>query len=269
MKKFLFWFLAVVITLASAVYQRMTGPTYPARAKATVEGQTYRVRLLRSAESTADAAIELKLPAPAEGYLEYTRYKSDDPWVREPLVRQGDKLVGSLPKQPAAGKLAYKVHLTTGGTDTVVGGAEPVVIRFKDPVPLPVLIVHVVVMFCGMLFATAAGLAALDKKKNPRHFVLWAAGLVFLGGFILGPLVQKYAFGIFWSGFPVGTDLTDNKTVIMFLFWIVALVAGRKGRPARLAVLAASVVTLVIYLIPHSLFGSELKYGKIKSGGNA
>jgi len=85
-----------------------------------------------------------------------------------------------------------------------------------------------------------------------------------VGQFILGPLVQKYAFGIFWSGFPLGTDLTDNKTVIMFFFWIVALAAGRKGRPARLAVLAASVVTLVIYLIPHSLFGSELKYGKMK-----
>jgi hypothetical protein len=262
MKKPLFWFLAVVITLASAVYQRMTGPTFPARVKAVVEGQTYRVRLPRSALSTANAAVEIKLPAPAEGYLEYTRYKSDEPWVREPFVRQGEKLVGFLPKQPAAGKLAYKVYLTTGGADTVISGEEPLVIRFKDPVPLPLLIIHVVVMFSGMLFATAAGLAALDKKKNPRRFVLWAAGLIFTGGFILGPLVQKYAFGILWSGFPFGTDLTDNKTLILFLFWIVALVAGRKGRPARLAVLAASVVTLAIYLIPHSLFGSELKYTK-------
>ncbi len=264
MKKPLFWCLAVVITVTSALYQRMTGPTYPVRVKAAVEGRTYRVRLPRSAVSTDNAAVELKLPAPAEGYLEYMRYKSDDPWVREPLVRQGEKLVGFLPKQPAAGKLAYRVHLTTGGADTVISGGEPLVIRFKDPVPLLLLIIHVLIMFSGMLFATAAGLASLDKKKNPRRFVLWAAGLIFIGGFILGPLVQKYAFGILWSGFPFGTDLTDNKTLILFLFWIVALVAGRKGKPARLAVLAASVVTLAIYLIPHSLFGSELKYTKMK-----
>jgi hypothetical protein len=263
-KKPLFWLLAVVITVASAFYQRMTGPTFPARVKATVEGLTYRARLPRSAVSTANAAVELKLPAPAEGYLEYMRYKSDDPWVREPLVRRDEKLVGFLPKQPAAGKLSYRVHLVSGGTDTVISGGEPLVIRFKDPVPLLLLVVHVLVMFTGMLFATAAGLAALDGKRNPRRFVLWAAGLVFVGGFVLGPLVQKYAFGILWSGFPLGTDLTDNKTLILFLFWIVALVAGRKGKPARLAVMAASVVTLVIYLIPHSLFGSELKYGKLK-----
>ncbi|MEN6312054.1 MAG: hypothetical protein ABFD80_11010, partial [Acidobacteriota bacterium] len=64
----------------------------------------------------------------------------------------------------------------------------------------------------------------------------------------------------FWSGFPFGTDLTDNKTAISFLFWIAALAAGRKGKPARAAVLAASVMTLAVFLVPHSLFGSELKY---------
>jgi hypothetical protein len=41
--------------------------------------------------------------------------------------------------------------------------------------------------------------------------------------------------------------------------WIAALVAGRKGRPARGWVVAASAVTLFINLIPHSLFGSEFK----------
>lgn len=263
MKKSLFWFLAVAMTLASAVYQRMTGPTYPAHGKVAIEGGTFRFRLPRSAESTADALIVLALPAPAEGYLEYKRYNSSDAWTREPLVRKDAELVGFLPKQPAAGKLIYKAHVMTGGKDLLVGGDAPYIIRFKNSVPIWLIIVHVLVMFSGMLFATAAGLAALDRKRNPRRFVIWAAALIFLGGFVLGPLVQKYAFGILWSGFPFGTDLTDNKTLVMLLFWVLALIAGRKGKPARAAVLAASVVTLVIYLIPHSLFGSEIDYTKM------
>ncbi|HVP91639.1 MAG TPA: hypothetical protein VMS75_10545 [Terriglobales bacterium] len=264
MRKGPFWTLAVLITLTSAVYQRMTGPSYPARVKTVVEGREMRFRLPRTADSAANAAVELRAPAPAEGYLEYTRYRANEPWTREPLARRGDTLVGYLPKQPSAGKLAYRVHLVSGGKDTEVGGDTPIIIRFKDRVPLGLLIVHVIVMFAGMLAAAAAGLAALDKKRDPRPFVLWAATLIFIGGFVLGPLVQKYAFGTFWSGFPAGTDLTDNKTAFMFLFWIVALAAGRKGRPARLAVVVASVVTLVIYLIPHSLFGSEIDYTKLK-----
>ena len=133
MKKFLFWFLAVIITLASAVYQKMTGPTYPVRGKVTVEGAAVKFKLPRSAESTADAMIALAFPAPTEGTLEYKRYNSDDPWTREPLVRKDAELVGSLPKQPAAGKLEYKVHVMTGGKDVRLGGEAPHIIRFKDP----------------------------------------------------------------------------------------------------------------------------------------
>jgi hypothetical protein len=264
MKKFLFWFLAVVITLGSAFYQRMTGPTHPLRGKAAVAGTEVRFRVPRSAETVRDAEVTFHAPAPLEGYLDYKRYNTEDSWTRVPLVREGEDLVGRLPKQPSAGKLAYKIFLTGGDLATAITGEEPVLIRFKDPVPIWLLIPHIFVMFAGMLFSTAAGLAALDKKKNPRRLALAAAILLIVGGFVLGPLVQKYAFGVLWSGFPFGMDLTDNKTVIMLLFWIAALVAGRKGKPARPFVLAASLVTLVIYLIPHSLLGSQLDYTKMQ-----
>jgi hypothetical protein len=46
---------------------------------------------------------------------------------------------------------------------------------------------------------------------------------------ILGPVVQKFAFGEYWTGFPFGTDLTDNKTLIAFIGWIIALVAVFKS----------------------------------------
>ncbi len=269
MKKGLFWFLAVVITLGSAVHQRMTGPTYPLRGRAVVDGTDVRYRLPRSAETVADAEVAVPAPAPIEGWIDWKRFPTADDWARIALVREGDRLVGRLPKQPAAGKLAYRVTLKAGGDPVAITGTEPVLMRYKDPVPLWVIIPHVLVMFMAMLFSTAAGLAALDKKRNPRRLVLWTVGLLFLGGFVLGPLMQKYAFGVAWAGFPLGMDLTDNKTLIAFLFWIAALVAGRKGRPARPFVLAASLVMLVIYLIPHSLLGSEFNYSKMGQGGSS
>ena len=264
MRKGLFWFLAVVITLGSAVYQRMTGPTYPLRGKAVVDGTEIRYRLPRSAETVEDAEVAVPAPAAVEGWLDWKRYPTEDAWARVPLVREGDRLVGHLPKQPAAGKLAYRVHLGRDDGAPPVTGDDPVIMRFKDPVPTWIIIPHVIIMFAGMLLATAAGLSALDKKRNPRRFVLWTVALLFVGGFILGPLVQKYAFGVAWTGFPLGTDLTDNKTLIAFLAWIIALIAGRKGKPARPFVIAASLITLLIFLIPHSLFGSEYDYSKLR-----
>ena len=96
-----------------------------------------------------------------------------------------------------------------------------------------------------------------------RRLANWTAVLVFVGGFILGPLVQKYAFGVLWSGVPLGFDLTDNKTLIAFVGWLIALFLMRKGKPARAGVVAAAVLLLVVYSIPHSVLGSELDYSKL------
>jgi len=58
---------------------------------------------------------------------------------------------------------------------------------------------------------------------------------------------------------PFGWDLTDNKTLIAFLFWLFAVIMNlKKERP--LYIVLASLILLLVYSIPHSLFGSELDY---------
>ncbi|HEX7554899.1 MAG TPA: hypothetical protein VF378_15190, partial [Geothrix sp.] len=71
-----------------------------------------------------------------------------------------------------------------------------------------------------------------------------------------------------------GFDLTDNKTLLMWLAWVVAaLIAGplphRDETWPRLAVLVATIAMAVVYLIPHSLRGSQLDYSKVKTGADA
>jgi hypothetical protein len=261
MKKLIVWFLAFIITAASAVYQRRTGPTYHLRGKVEVAGTSVKYELPRSAETSANCEVGVAVVAPeVTGRIRYKRLRTQDDWSETPLVRQGDRLVGYLPKQPAAGKLDYRVVLTDRGQDVSLTGEKPVIVRFKDHVPLGVLLAHIFVMFAAMLLSTRAGLAALDKKDHPRLFGAWTLLFLFIGGFVLGPLVQRLAFGAWWTGVPIGWDLTDNKTLIAMVIWIIAMVAGRKGRGARGWILAAAVLMLVVFLIPHSLLGSELRH---------
>jgi hypothetical protein len=260
MRKSVLWVLAVLITLGAAVYQRLTGPSYPVKGRAVLDGTTIAFRLERSAVNTH--GHEVKVLAPDRdviGSLEWKRYPSDDLWTSRELERRGDELVGTLPKLPPAGKMEYRVLLQKGTTVISLTGPGSVVLRYRGDVPVGLLLPHILIMFLAMLFSNRAGLAALDGREKTRTLVLITLGLMFLGGFVFGPLVQKFSFGAFWSGFPIGHDLTDSKTLIAFAAWIVAGVAGRKGRKARGWVLGAAIVTLAIFLIPHSLFGSELK----------
>ena len=264
MKKVLLWVIAFLITASAAVYQRMTGPTHPLRGNATLNETEIKFRLERDPETTSDYETRIKVPdREITGTLLYKRHKTDDPWTKSPLTREEDYLAGSIPKQPSAGKMEYKILLAFQGKEVSLTGDTPVIIRFKDPVPGVLLLPHIIIMFLAMLFSTRAGIEALNPKGNPRKLALWTTGLLLVGGLILGPLVQKYAFGALWTGFPFGHDLTDNKTLIAMIGWIAALIAGRRGKPARWWVLGASVLLMAVYLIPHSVLGSELDYSQV------
>jgi hypothetical protein len=269
MKNSLLWVLALLITVSSAVYQRMTGPTYPISGETEIEGKLIEYELLRTHESTEDCEISVQVQDPSlGGYIIYKRHKTDDPWSKRPFFREGNDLSASLPKQPPAGKLDYKVIITLEDQELSLSGENPVTIRFKGAVPPWALIPHILVMFLAMLFSTRTGLEALKKDSNPRKLAIWTTVLLVAGGMLLGPIVQYFAFGALWTGFPFGYDLTDNKTLLALIFWIAALIAGRKGKPARGWVIGASIMTLIVFLIPHSLLGSELDYSKMETPAN-
>jgi len=256
------WLIAFILFLLSAVYQRVTGPTHPVRGGSEFAGEKITYRFNRSHSELSDHQVKINISNPdITGVLSYKRFKMDDPWTDVPMQREGENLVGFLPQQPLAGKLQYQIKLQSGDKVWNIPGDGAIIIRFAGPVPKLILYSHILFMALAMLFSSRAGLEALIRRGDPRKFVYWTLATMFLGGLVLGPIVQKYAFGEFWTGWPLGHDLTDNKTVVAFIFWLVAYFIGRRGRSARGWVLAAALITLTVYLIPHSVLGSELDYG--------
>ena len=174
------------------------------------------------------------------------------------MERKGDTLVALLPHQPPAGKLEYKVRLVAGEEEVIVPSDRATVIRFKGDVPAAVLVVHIAAMFGAMLFSTRAALEVFSRQPKFAALTYWTIGALVIGGMILGPVVQKYAFGAYWTGWPVGTDLTDNKTLIALIGWLGAALALRTVPRPGIWIVLAALLMLGVFMIPHSLRGSEL-----------
>ena len=267
MMRTLIWIFAVILTISAAIYQRLTGPTHPQRIVATISGQVYQFKLLRSFDGSGDCPIEITVPDPeVSGTLEYRIYPQKVDFNQLALKRDGQILSAALPHQGMAGKLEYRVILNKGNEQVVLNNGTPTIIRFKGYVPSFILIPHILIMFLAMLFSNVAGIFALFKIPSVKMMKI-TLGTIFVGGLIMGPLVQKYAFNELWAGVPHGWDLTDNKTLIAFVAWLIAYWACKK-KESRVWVVCAMVVTLVIFSIPHSLFGSQLDpaTGKIIQG---
>ena len=179
------------------------------------------------------------------------------------MVFQDGKLSAVLPHQPPAGKLIYRVHLNKENTSITITDGDGIVVRYKGDVPLFVLIPHVILMFGGMLLSVRAAFEVFNKNKNLKKLIFATVVFLFIGGFFLGPVVQKYAFDAYWTGWPFGNDLTDNKTALAIFSWILAaFMLKRSKHPERWAI-AAAIITFAVYLIPHSVLGSELDYSKM------
>jgi hypothetical protein len=265
---------------AAAIYQRRTGPTYPLRGEVAVGADAYRYELVRSQETVAEARVALTRPGTgATGTMTYRRYPTSDAFTSVPLLveegEDGPELAAYLPIQPAAGKMEYYVELQTAdGAVRIpdgVGADANIILRYKDPVPAPLLIAHVTAMFFTVLIGMRTGLGALFAPGNVRTLVWVTLIGMTVGGLVLGPFVQKYAFGEYWTGFPWGYDLTDNKLLIMWVVWVAAASAlgvkpKRKAGPGRVTVGVAALVMTVVYLIPHSMRGSELDFAAVDAG---
>ena len=270
-KTALIWFIAVIVTLASAVYQRMTGPTHALMARETFKGKEISYRLLRAQVINEKLPVRMKAADKSvTAFINFKNYKDpNDDWKQKQeeieMKRKGDYLIGEIPgKEEMAAKIEYTVRVVVDNESFLINKGKSIVARFKGGVPAFFLIIHIVLMVFGFIFALRTGMEALRKEGNFHKLVLITLIIVFIGGMILGPVVQKYAFGDFWTGFPFGIDLTDNKTLIAFIFWLLAFILMKKS---RWWVILAAGVMLIVYLIPHSVLGSELDYktGKMKN----
>jgi hypothetical protein len=252
------WIIALLITLASARWQRMTGPTHELSGTATLGGSAIHYVLDRTHAGAGDHRVALgALPADVTGVTEWKEYRSNDAWTVVEMRREGAALVAGLPHRPPAGKLWYRIRLARGGETVVIPPERPVAIRFRGDVPPGVLIPHIFFIFLAMLLSTRAGLEVFSPRPRFKGLTWATLATLFIGGMAIGVFVTHYAFGEWWTGFPVGNDITDSKTLIAFVGWIAAALAVGRSKLEKGWVALAALVMLVVFAIPHSWTASE------------
>jgi len=260
MRSIWLWLISIVLAGGIMVYQRLTGPTTPVRGNVEYLGEKVSYKLLRTWGDDSGAGISVETSnKEAAGLVQYRRFNSHDEWKVIVLKNKDGVLTATLPQLPPAGKIMYQVWLFEKSKQVPLT-EEPVVLRYKGAVPDWVMLPHILIMILSMIIAVRAGLEALKRNPDLVRITFWAMLTLLIGGLILGPIVQKYAFDAYWTGWPFGHDLTDNKTAVSFILWVLAYFIIRRNPQKRGWVLAACILQLAVYLIPHSMFGSEIDF---------
>lgn len=211
-------------------------------------------------------------------------YKSslDDEYTQVPMIRFPDDPTlysASLPVLPKGWEVFYYME-ATGAKDnstvvTLPGGGfdiKPVLLRYVGHVPIPIVIGHVLAVFAAVFFAFISLLSAIDVERGKADiaraikYPVIAVICMAVGFFMLGFPMNMYAYGTMWEGIPFGSDVTDNKSQLIFIFWFAVLalfkgsVFGRgedknflRSSAYFTIILVAFLVMLIVYAIPHSI----------------
>lgn len=199
------------------------------------------------------------------------------PFQSIPLKSLGRSLWAIIPPHPRGTKVSYYLETRDQAGHRVTLPAQADAgqfyqLKFKGHAPISLLLGHIGTMFSGaLLFLLGAIFSATYLRKGGRferisRSVAWGTLLIFIGGFPLGMAMGYAVFGKPWTGLPIGGDVTDTKTLIVFIYWLAAVLLlkgtifqGGKGKdwvsPKTFAWLTilGTVLTALIYLIPHSI----------------
>lgn len=143
--------------------------------------------------------------------------------------------------------------------------------RFEGARSMTLLIIHILFMFGGFLFIVLAfftvweDLSRDDIKIRLGKQSLWATVILFVGTFPIGIWLEYQVYATYWTGIPLGRDITDSKGLVVFVIWLFMtyLLKGSalKSNPrkdligpalARWVVILGILLTLTLYLVPHS-----------------
>lgn len=119
------------------------------------------------------------------------------------------------------------------------------------------LMFFAIMLFIHILYDAFYILNGGHREPRIMYMTTHAVVCFFITGFPLGWLIEKQVLGNYWEGIPFGWDITDSKTLFIFIFWVIPLVLwwrkkiGEKGF-AKWA-LAGALFTIAMFLIPHSL----------------
>ncbi|HEY5132644.1 MAG TPA: hypothetical protein VII85_03060 [Candidatus Krumholzibacteriaceae bacterium] len=146
------------------------------------------------------------------------------------------------------------------------------ILAFKGPVSKRVLVAHIVCMFGAFffmvmsLFGAVGILRAREGKRGTVRSARWVLVCSFIGFVPLGMLLNHEVYGTIWEGYPFGRDITDSKTQVIFVLWLVSLLLVRgsfigggeeKDRlgPTAFAwaIIVSFLVSLALFIVPHSI----------------
>lgn len=264
------YLIALVLTVTLLAFARRMSTRHEMTITTPVDGVTLTHKTVT--ENFGDGPV-LIIKTPSTDNLAAIVFYSEKSGGHDKSVAMSvtpEGFTAKLEPLPKGQKWFYQIQVSKNGTPVAQFPKEGnQFIKFKGHVAEFIIIPHIFFMFATIFFGLMAVFTSFDLargKGNLRQsvlFLLLTFICAFIGGIAFGVEVTRQTFGEGWGGWPIGHDITDTKTEVLLLFWLVTLVLSLNGLAGKrmivseklysFLVILSFIVTFITFLIPHSI----------------
>lgn len=136
-------------------------------------------------------------------------------------------------------------------------------VRFEGKASFILLLFHIVLMIAAFFLLIHALYYALNylatEERGEAIVRSVNLGIItfFITGFPIGWVIEKQVLGNYWEGIPFGWDITDSKTLIILVIWLIVIWLKTKNKMSIRTyakwVIINTIITIMLFLLPHSL----------------
>jgi len=222
-----------------------------------------------------DARIEVQIESSLGQPTAQMFFKIDDVTDSRDLVCEGENIYSAtIPQQKKGAVVGYYLEVTTA-TGTKIffpknaEQGELYALMFKGEYSKFLWILHILLTIVSILLFVVAAYFAFKHIKTgyPISKTVWlsvaAFLLFFIGIFPIGMIVEYQVYGSVWDGWPSGSDFTNTKALILFVYWLVVLLLMKNtifkkeaknlitDRIFASLVIIGTIITVALFIVPH------------------
>ncbi|MDI6733050.1 MAG: hypothetical protein QME51_02625 [Planctomycetota bacterium] len=196
---------------------------------------------------------------------------SPRPAGRRPAGRTSPRRVGGSPPNGVASRLSGEGVITM--PENALGKKVFYRVTYKQDPNKWGLLIHILLMLVAFILLIHAFYFAFDYLWNKTEWniskavssIFWGLTCYGISSFPLGFWIAYEKSGVVWGGLPVGFDVTDNKTLFNFMYYLILLILMKgsvlykdhqhniisKNAFAWLTILGGILSIVIRFAIPH------------------
>jgi hypothetical protein len=265
------YFIAFLLTVILLFFARLMSTRHEKTIPAQIDNITLTHRTVT--ENFGDGPV-LIVKTPSTDNLTAVVFYSEKSGGHDKSVAMSvtpEGFSAKLESLPKGQKWFYQIQVSKNGTPVAqFPKDDDQFIKFKGHIAAPIIVGHILFMFATIFFGLMAVFTSIDLARGKGRmqrsvlFVLLTLISAFIGGIPLGIAVSAQTFGgSGWGGWPIGHDITDTKTEVLLLFWLITSLLSLNGLANKKMVISSKtyaflvtisfIVTFITFLIPHSI----------------